>query len=105
MREALQAYVNAQSRMLAKWADGSLDLKNQLWRDLHACEEAGRAALEAGDDTAALREVLADIVKADDAALYEMRAVGIDVDPKTIALTERARSVLMAAGIDPDGGA
>jgi hypothetical protein len=46
MRAALAAYVKAQSRMLEKWADGDENVKRDLWRDLHACENAGRAVLE-----------------------------------------------------------
>lgn len=42
---ALSAYVKAQSRMLDKWAEGDEAVKQSLWRDLHNCEEAGRAAL------------------------------------------------------------
>jgi hypothetical protein len=44
--DALAAYVKAQGRMLEMWAEGNLDVKNRLWRDLHACEEAARTALD-----------------------------------------------------------
>lgn len=44
---ALAAYLKAQRRMLDKWADGDDAVKNQLWRDLHACELAAAAALAA----------------------------------------------------------
>ena len=45
LREALQAYVLSQSRMLDRWAEGDIDVKARLWADLHLCEDAGRAAL------------------------------------------------------------
>jgi len=44
---ALDAYVKAQSRMLEKWSHADPFSRQRLWRDLHACEEAGRAALSA----------------------------------------------------------
>lgn len=46
LRDALKNYVKAQSRMLEKWADGDENVKQDLWRNLHACEQAGRAALD-----------------------------------------------------------
>ena len=44
LREALDAYVKAQGRMLDKWSEGDKAVKKQLWQNLHKCEEAGRAA-------------------------------------------------------------
>ena len=51
LRNALRAYVKAQSRMLERWAESDDAVKAKLWADLHLCEEPGRAALdgEAGD--------------------------------------------------------
>ena len=48
LEQALRAYVLAQGRMLDRWADGDDAVKQRLWKDLHACEEAGRAAIEVG---------------------------------------------------------
>jgi hypothetical protein len=31
--------------MLERWAEGDEAVKRELWQALHACEEAGRAAL------------------------------------------------------------
>lgn len=45
LRSALRAYLNAQCRMLERWAEGDEAVKRELWQALHACEEAGRAAL------------------------------------------------------------
>lgn len=47
LADALDAYVRAQGRMLDRWAEGDDAVKKSLWRGLHACEDAGRAALEA----------------------------------------------------------
>lgn len=43
--EALREYVKAQGRMLERWADADDAAKVVLWNNLHACEDAGRAAL------------------------------------------------------------
>lgn len=45
LRNALRAYLNAQCRMLERWAEVDDAVKRELWQALHACEEAGRAAL------------------------------------------------------------
>jgi hypothetical protein len=50
LREALTGYVKAQSRMLERWADADLDVRRQLWQELHVCEYTGRTALEYRDD-------------------------------------------------------
>lgn len=42
---ALRAYVVAQGRMLVRWAEGDRDMKHELWKDLHGCEDAARFAL------------------------------------------------------------
>jgi predicted metal-dependent hydrolase len=46
LTQALMQYVVAQSRMRDRWAEGDDAVKATLWRDLHSCEEAGRAALK-----------------------------------------------------------
>lgn len=45
LSNALRAYLSAQRRMLDRWADGDVLVKNELWRALHACEVAAVAAL------------------------------------------------------------
>ncbi len=42
---ACKGYLAAQSRMLDRWADASPELREELWRDLHACENIARAAI------------------------------------------------------------
>jgi len=51
LRDALHKYRVAQSKMLARWADGDENVKRQLWKDLHSLEEG---ALDLLDKTAAL---------------------------------------------------
>lgn len=46
LRESLDEYLTAQSRMADRWADGDPALKSELWRDLHACENPARAILK-----------------------------------------------------------
>lgn len=46
------------------------------------------------DAVVEMRGVLATIVETDDGAIAEMRAMGLEPDPQTVALTERARAVL-----------
>ena len=59
LREALSAYVKAQSRMADRWSEGDKAVKRELWQKLHNCEEGGRAALE-GTDSATIDENLSD---------------------------------------------
>lgn len=47
LRAALNAYVVAQSRMLSQWSEVDSPARSELWRDLHACEDAALAALAA----------------------------------------------------------
>lgn len=48
VERALRDYVLAQSRMADdKWSEGDDGVKRQLWKNLHACEDAGREALAA----------------------------------------------------------
>lgn len=44
-----------------------------------------------------MAEVLAEIVRTDDAAMVELRAMGIEPDPRITAITDRARAALSAA--------
>lgn len=45
LREALSAYVAAQSRMAERWSEGDADIRKELWGDLHSCEHYARALL------------------------------------------------------------
>lgn len=45
LRAALLVYRTAQRRMLERWADGDAAVRQELWRDLHACEEVADEAL------------------------------------------------------------
>jgi len=47
LRDALQNYVLAQSRMANSWAEGDKAVKRELLRKLYCCEDAGRAVLAA----------------------------------------------------------
>ncbi len=49
LRRALKAYILAQSRMLDKWAFGDKAVRKDLWKNLHACEEPARDALEVAE--------------------------------------------------------
>lgn len=49
LREALLDYHYAQKRMLEKWADGDANVKKDLWKLLHSCEDKGYEALAATD--------------------------------------------------------
>lgn len=46
---ALHAYMKAQRRMLNRWSEGDEAVKQQLWRDLHACEAIAVDALARKD--------------------------------------------------------
>lgn len=43
---ALKAYVKAQRRMLERWSEANEAKRNELWRELHACEDRACDALE-----------------------------------------------------------
>ena len=47
--EALVPLMLAQSRMLDGWAESSKERQEELWRNLHACEDAARKALKAAE--------------------------------------------------------
>jgi hypothetical protein len=93
---ALRAYVYAQSRMLEKWAEGNDVLRRDLWRNLHDCEDAGRAALEDAD-------VAGILAMSDEEILADARARGIDVEQNAAEMrqmfeaTVRLRAIADAA--------
>lgn len=50
LRCRLRQYVVAASRMLLRWSESDDMLRNELWRNLHACEEPAREALSAEEE-------------------------------------------------------
>lgn len=44
--KCLWAYVRAQGRMRDRWSESDEAVKNELWKNLHSCEDAAREVLE-----------------------------------------------------------